>query len=94
MLSSKPSSPPIFLEGDPCLSFHEFQLILCRIAIDTFPKELLNPNLPVEQPLLKLLEEGVELKRKEGDPRREEKVFGKRMKDSYEEGKKGVKVIG
>ena len=52
--------------------------------------------MPVEQPLIKLLEEVVEVRRKreEGEwrkeegGRREEKPFGKRMKESYEEGKK------
>jgi len=38
-------------EGDPFLYFHEFQLVLCRIAMDSFPKELNNEKRDLEKPL-------------------------------------------
>jgi len=44
-------------EGDPQLYFHEFELVLCRIAIETYPKELQTEKRDIEKPLYRFFNE-------------------------------------
>ena len=44
-------------EGDPQLCFHEFQLILSRIAMDTYPKDITTEKRDFDKPLYRFFNE-------------------------------------
>lgn len=52
-------------EGDPQLYFHEFELLLCRVAMDTYPKELATEKRDFEKPLYRFFSEILSIRKNE-----------------------------
>jgi hypothetical protein len=49
-------------EGDPMIIFHEFLIIIARIAVDVFPKESMDKKTGYEIPLIAFFNDHLHLR--------------------------------